>query len=232
MKTQLFQSCGHCWGFQIRWHTECSSFTASSFRMWNSSSGIPSSPLALFLVMLPKAHLTSHSRMSGSRLVITPLWLSGSWRSFLYSSFVYSCYLFLLSSASVRSLPFLSFIMPIFAWNVPFVSLGQGSSTKFLACNFLFCFFVWFWYKCNGGFIQWLWECLLPFNHLEEFEKDWYKYFVYQFPSEAIGLVCRSVVLFFQLKDIVWCLEMSLFRFSRRLDSVLVGCMILGTGLF
>ena len=46
--------------------------------------------------MLPKAHLTSHSRMSGSRWVITPSWLSGSWRSFLYSS-VYSCYLFLIS---------------------------------------------------------------------------------------------------------------------------------------
>ena len=28
-------------------------------------SGIPSLPLALFIVMLPKAHLTSHSRMSG-----------------------------------------------------------------------------------------------------------------------------------------------------------------------
>ena len=33
----------------------------------NSSTGIPSPPLALFIVMLPKAHLTSHSRMSGSR---------------------------------------------------------------------------------------------------------------------------------------------------------------------
>ena len=40
--------------------------------------------------MLPKAHLTSHSRMSGSRLVTTPSWLSGSLRSFLYSSSVYS----------------------------------------------------------------------------------------------------------------------------------------------
>ena len=29
--------------------------------------------------MLPKAHLTSHSRMSGSRWVITPSWLSESW---------------------------------------------------------------------------------------------------------------------------------------------------------
>ena len=60
-------------------------FTASSFRVWNSSTGIPSRPLALFIVMLPKDHLISHSRMSGSRWVITPSWLSGSWRSFLYS---------------------------------------------------------------------------------------------------------------------------------------------------
>ena len=55
MKTELFQSCGHCWVFQICWHIECSTFTASSFRIWNSSIGIPSPPLALFLVMLPQA---------------------------------------------------------------------------------------------------------------------------------------------------------------------------------
>ena len=122
MKIDLFQSCGHCWVFQICWHIECSTFTASSFRIWNSSTGIPSPPLALFIVMLPKAHLTSHSRMSGSRWVITASWLSGSWRSFLYSSSVYSCHLFLISSASVRSIPFLSFIEPIFAWNVLLVS--------------------------------------------------------------------------------------------------------------
>ena len=35
--------------------------------------------------MLPKAHLTSHSRMSVSRWVITPLWLSGSWRYFFWN---------------------------------------------------------------------------------------------------------------------------------------------------
>ena len=123
MKTDLFQSCDNCWVFQICWHLECSTFTASSFRIWNSSTGIPSPLLALFIVMLPKAHLASHSRMSGSRWVITPSWLSWSWRSFLYSPSVYSCLLFLISSASVRSLPFLSFTEPIFAWNVPLVSL-------------------------------------------------------------------------------------------------------------
>ena len=84
MKTDIFQSCGHCWVFQICCHIECSSFTASSFRIWNSSAEILSPPLALFVVMLPKAHLASHSRMSGSRWLITPSWLSGLWRSFLY----------------------------------------------------------------------------------------------------------------------------------------------------
>ena len=56
-----------CWLFQICLHIECSTFTASSFRIWKSSAGIPSLPLSLFVVMLPKAHLTSHSKMSGSR---------------------------------------------------------------------------------------------------------------------------------------------------------------------
>ena len=177
MKTDLFQSCGHCWVFQIFWHIECNTFTASSFSIWSSSAAIelcyadagrdwgqeekgmtedemarwhhrldgresewtpgdgdeqgglaccdswgrkeldttewlnwtelmllllwssiaPSPPLAFFLVMLLKAHLTSHSRMSGSRWVITPSWPSGSWRYSLYSSSVYFCHLFLIS---------------------------------------------------------------------------------------------------------------------------------------
>ena len=123
MKTDLFQACGHCWVFQICWHSECSTFTASSFRIWNSSTGMPSPPPALLVVVLPKAHLTAHSRMSGYRWGITPSWLSGSWRSFLYSSSVCSCHLFLIYSASVQSIPFLSFIVPIFLWNIPLVPL-------------------------------------------------------------------------------------------------------------
>ena len=58
MKSDLFQFSGHCWVFQICWPIEYSTLTASSFRIWNSSAGIPSGPLALFMVMLPKAHLT------------------------------------------------------------------------------------------------------------------------------------------------------------------------------
>ena len=123
MKTDLFQSCGHCWVIQICWHIECRTFTASSFRTWNSSTGIPWPPLALFVWCF-----------------LRPTWLCipgclalGQWshhrdylgckRSFLYSSSVYYCHLFLISSASVRSIPFLSFIKPIVAWNVPLVSL-------------------------------------------------------------------------------------------------------------
>ena len=52
------------------WLIECITLTASSFRIWNSSSGIPRPPLALVTVMLPKTHLTSHYRMSGSTWLI------------------------------------------------------------------------------------------------------------------------------------------------------------------
>ena len=55
----FFHSCGHCWVFQICLYIECSTFTASSLSIWNSSFEISSSPLPLFIVMLPKAHLTS-----------------------------------------------------------------------------------------------------------------------------------------------------------------------------
>ena len=83
MKTDLFQSYSHCRIFQICWHMECSTFTASSFRIWNSPAGVPSPPLALFMVILLKAYLTSHSKMSSSRWVITPSWLSESLRIIL-----------------------------------------------------------------------------------------------------------------------------------------------------
>ena len=54
MKTDVFQSCGHCWVFQMCWHIECSTFTASSFRIWNSWTGISSG----------LAHICSHNLSS------------------------------------------------------------------------------------------------------------------------------------------------------------------------
>ena len=117
MKTDLFQSCGHCWVFQICWHIECRTFTASSFRIWNSSSGIPSPLLALFIVMLHSPGCLVLGKWSHHSDYL------GHEDFFVYSFSVYSWYLFLMSSASVRSISFLSFIEPIFAWNVPLVSL-------------------------------------------------------------------------------------------------------------
>ena len=119
MKIDLFQSCGHCQVFQICWHIECNTLTASCFRILGAA-GIPSPPLALLAAVLPNALLASHSRMSGSRWVITPMWLSGSLRSSVYSS-VCSWHLFLILPASVMSSPFLSFTVPIFTWNVPLI---------------------------------------------------------------------------------------------------------------
>ena len=100
VKTDLFQFCGQCC-FPNYWHIEFSALTTSSFRIWNSSAGNLSLPLALFIAILSKAPLTSHSRISGSWWVTIPSWLSGSLRLFWYSSSVYSCHLFLIFSASV-----------------------------------------------------------------------------------------------------------------------------------
>ena len=130
MKTDLFRSYGHCWVFQIFCHIECSIFTTSSFRIWNSSTEIPSHPLALFLVMLSKAHFTSYSKMSGSRWMITPSWLSGSWRSFLYGSSVRSCHLFFFFLPPVLNIFCFCYVLTIsvlyqtqFAWNLLLVCL-------------------------------------------------------------------------------------------------------------
>ena len=243
MKTDLFQFCGHWWVFQICWHIECSTFTASSFRIWSSSAGIPSPPLAFFVVMLPKAYFTSHSKMSGSRWVITPSWLSGSWRSFLYSFFflificlwqvlaeacgifdlchgtldllaaacgiwfpdqglnpgplhwklgvsatgppgkcplyssVYSCHLFLISSASVRSLSFLSFIEPSFAWNVPLVSLIFLEEISSLSHSIVFLYF----FALIRGRLSYL--SLLFFGTLHSNGLIFLFFFTFRFPS-------------------------------------------------
>ena len=60
---------------------------------------------------------------------------------------MYSCHLFLIYSASVRSIPFLSFIVPIFGGSVPLVSLISLKSSLvfqtllFSSISFFFFFF-------------------------------------------------------------------------------------------
>ena len=58
MKTDLFKSYGCSWIFQICCHIEFSSLTLSSFSILNTSARL-SPPLALIIVMLPKAHWLS-----------------------------------------------------------------------------------------------------------------------------------------------------------------------------
>ena len=64
------------WPFPVLWPLVCfpnlftcwvQHFHYIIFSIWNSSTGIPSPLLALFVVMLPKAHFVLHSRLSGSR---------------------------------------------------------------------------------------------------------------------------------------------------------------------
>ena len=52
--------------FPICWHIECSTLTASSFRVWNSSGCILLPSFLLFTLILLKSHLTLHSKISGS----------------------------------------------------------------------------------------------------------------------------------------------------------------------
>ena len=60
-----------------------------------------------------------------------------SLRPFLYSFSVYSCHFYLISFASVRLLPFLSFVVPILAWNIPLVSpIFLKRSLVFLILSF------------------------------------------------------------------------------------------------
>ena len=73
-------------------------FNSIIFRTWNSSTGIPSPPLALFVVLLPKAHLTSHFRMSSSRWVITP---THKWIRQEFSTFTLKATLWVLSWISL-----------------------------------------------------------------------------------------------------------------------------------
>ena len=121
MKTDLFQPCGHCWALQISWHIECSTFTASSFGIWNSSTGIPSPPLALFVVMFLSAHLAFHSRMSGSRWVITPLWLSGSWRS-------------LANHFTALRTPWINHLYYLSKWTIPLYQESESESEVAQSC--------------------------------------------------------------------------------------------------
>ena len=121
MKTDLFQSLANA-EFSKFAGILSAALLQHHLRIWNSSAGIPSPPLVLLWCFLRP-----------SWLLITGCLALDEWSHhhaylcheglFLYSSSVYSYQLFFISSASVKSILFLSFIVPIFAWNIPLVSL-------------------------------------------------------------------------------------------------------------
>ena len=94
--------------------------------------------------MLLKAPIDFAFQDFSPRWVITSSWLSGSLISILHSSSIYSFNLFLTYSASARCMPFLAFIGPIFAWNVPshtLIFLGRYLVFPILLFSSIFFFF-------------------------------------------------------------------------------------------
>ena len=60
-----------------------------------------------------------------------------------YGSFVFSCHLFLMSSTSISSIPFLLFFVPIFAWDFPLVSLIFLKRSPFYCFPLFLCIDHW-----------------------------------------------------------------------------------------
>ena len=86
--------------------------------------------------MLPKVHLTSDFRISGSRWVTTPSWLSGSLIPFLSSSSVYSCHLFSIYSVSLRSFCFCPLSYPSLHGMFPWCLFSGSDLQSFPLCHF------------------------------------------------------------------------------------------------
>ena len=98
---------------------------------------------------------------------------------------MYSCHLFLISSASVRSLPFLSFIETIFAWNVPLVSLiFLKSSQVFPIRLFSSIFLHW---SLRKAFLSLL---AIPWN--SAFRWEYLSFSPLLFTSLLVTAICRA----------------------------------------
>ena len=81
VKIDFFQSCGHFWVFQICWHIECITLIASSFRILNSSTGIPLHPLALLIAVLPSStwgYPSNNTGVGNNSLLLGTFQIQGS----------------------------------------------------------------------------------------------------------------------------------------------------------
>jgi len=101
LQSMGLQRVGHDWVTELNWTW---TFFGIAY-LWDWNENWP------FLVLWPLPNLLAYWVQCFNSIIFEDL---------------YSFYVFLsplLSSASIRSTPFLSFIVPIFAWNVPLVSL-------------------------------------------------------------------------------------------------------------
>ena len=62
-------------------------------------------------------------------------------KTFLFNSSVYSCHLSLIFCASLRFISFLSFIVSIFAWNVPLIPFNFPEEISSLSHSIVFFYF-------------------------------------------------------------------------------------------
>ena len=83
MKTDLFQSCGHCWVVQICRHIEWSTSTALYFRIWNSSAEIPPPPLELNL-LVTNSTSNKHTHTQHTHTLVADIrWIQQIWFPFI-----------------------------------------------------------------------------------------------------------------------------------------------------
>ena len=103
--------------------------------------------------------------------------------------------------------------------------------SKILVCNFLFWWYLWFWYQGDSGFIECLWECHLLFILLEVSERSFTDLSVFGriwLWSHLVLDFCLLVV-FILLLQILFHFQSLVCSNYLLIDSVLVGCMFLET---
>ena len=110
---------------------------------------------------------------------------------------VYSCHLFSLSSASIRAIPFLSFMEPIFAWNVPLVSPIFFEEISSLSHFIVFLYF--FALVTEEDFLSLLvilWNSAFKWVYLSFSPLLWLLFTLHQFVRSLRQPFCFSVFLF------------------------------------
>ena len=117
---------------------------------------------------------------------------------FLVHSSVYSCHLFLISSASIRSILFLSFIKPIFSLNVPLVSLIFLKRSLVFPILFFFPLFLCIDHRGRLSYLSWLFFGTLHsngniFSFLLCFSLLFFSQLFIRPPQTAISLFCISL---------------------------------------